>query len=64
MEGLSSASFSNPGTSGTPPSPFYAQAVQRATTPASLAPEQQATRDAEMQRRRELFPDPVAASRQ
>jgi hypothetical protein len=34
----------------------YAQAMQRATTPPPLAPEQQATVDAIVQRRRELFP--------
>lgn len=34
----------------------YALAVQRATTPAPLTPEQRATVDAIHQRRRELFP--------
>jgi hypothetical protein len=37
----------------------YAQAVQRATTPAPLTAERQAVVAAIMQRRRELFPETV-----
>jgi hypothetical protein len=37
----------------------YALAVQRATTPAPLTPDQQAEVDAIVQRRRELFPETV-----
>lgn len=49
-------SFAKPGDPTPEERSRYAQAVQRATTPAPLGAERQAEVDAIAQRRRELFP--------
>ncbi|MCF6745489.1 hypothetical protein E9529_14660 [Blastococcus sp. KM273128] len=51
--------FATPGAPTVDERRRYARAVQRATTPPPLTPEQQAEVDAIHQRRRELFPDTV-----
>lgn len=48
--------FANPGAPTTEERRRYAEAVERATTPAQLTPEQKAEVAAIRQRRRELFP--------
>lgn len=48
--------FATPGAPTVEEARRYAQAVQRATTPAPLSPELQAEVDAIRQRRRERFP--------